>query len=189
MLIPSARAALLRNYQSVLFHDKTHPLSERRYVFYLLLRPILEWLKSILMTKGLESAEAESELFIFCSGLFDKFDSTKSSIVPYLNKQIPWSIEHLARRFNKKEAQFYDVIDYEELDEEFYWSIPNILTEDRYTGKVFTKAEKYLIFRILALDDDKLTQVDIAEQLGVNRLTANKYLLEIREKLQSNWRK
>jgi DNA-binding CsgD family transcriptional regulator len=47
---------------------------------------------------------------------------------------------------------------------------------------------RYVINKILTSDDDKLTQVDIADQLGVSRITANVYLSEIREKLKTHWR-
>jgi hypothetical protein len=188
MLIPSARAALLRNYQSVLFSDETHPVSERRYVFYLLLQPILQWVKPILRRESLEADEIESEIFLLCAKIYDLFDSKKSSLVPYLEKQIPWSVEHLTRRFKKKVIKTYSVPADSIIDEEFYWYMPNILIEDRYVGKVFTRAEKYIISKILTSDDDKLTQVDIAKQLGVNRITANRYLSELREKLQTYWR-
>lgn len=188
MLIPSARAELLRNYQSVLFHDETNPISERRYVFYLLLRPLLQWLKPILVSKGLEPAEAESELFLLCSDIYDRFNPKKSSIVPYLEKQIPWSIGRLARRFKKKEPEFhYDTIQYE-MEEEFYWSTPEILIENKFVGKLFTNSEKYVISKILTSDDDKITQVDIAMQLGVSRITVNKHISEIRDKLKTYWR-
>jgi hypothetical protein len=188
MKVPSARAELLRNYQKVLFHDDTNPLSERRYVFYLLLRPILQWLKLVLISNGLEPSEAESELFLFCCNLYTRFDSKKSSIVPYLERAIPWEINHLMRRFKRKELKIQDITESNKIEEEYYWNIPDIILEKRYVGKFFTSGEKYIISKILASDDDKLTQVDIATQLGVTRVTANKYISEIREKLQTYWR-
>jgi hypothetical protein len=184
MLIPSAQAALLRNYQTVLFHDETHPVSERRYVFYLLLRPLLQWLNPILVGKGLEPNEVESEIFLLCSSIYDKFNPAKSSIVPYLEKQIPWSIEHLARRFKKKEATCYSAPEQYELEEEFYWTVPSILTEDRYIGKVFTRSMRHVIYNILTSDDQDLTTEALARKMQINRLTMRKNLNEIREQLE-----
>ncbi len=188
MRLPSARADLLRDYQRVLFHDDSNPVAERRYVFYLLLRPVLQWLKIDLVSKGLEPSEAESELFLLCCNIYERFDSKRSSIVPYLERQIPWSTGHLMRRFKKKEPKLQDTPEPITTEEEYYWDNLNVLFEERYVGKLFTRSMRYVIYKILASDDDKLTQVDIATQLGVTRVTANKYISEIREKLQTYWR-
>ena len=179
MQIPTRRQELLRKYEKSLFHTKDLPKHERLYGFYLLLRPILGWLKEALIEKGLEPDEAESEIFLFASYLFDKFNTNRSSIIPYLEKAIPWATAKLLR--TKKEAE----ITYQEeeyfLDEEFYWDPIKILIEDRYVGKCFTRGEKYIILKVLAEEEFS------AADLPIDRKTVYMYLKDIREVL-NKWR-
>ena len=179
MQIPTRRQELLRKYEKGLFHTKDLPKHERLYGFYLLLRPILGWLKEELIKKGLEPDEAESELYLYSSKLFNEFNTSRSSIIPYLEKAIPWAASKLLR--TKKEAK----ITYQEeeyfLDEEFYWDPIKILIEDRYVGKMFTRSEKSVISRILSEDKD------LVPNLLVGRKTVYTYLGDIKEVL-SKWR-
>ena len=52
--IPSRRKPLLRNYASVLFCSDEWAPASQRYVFYLLLRPVLGWVKDGLLEAGFE---------------------------------------------------------------------------------------------------------------------------------------
>jgi len=194
MLIPSARASLIKYYQDALFYNPTEPKHERQYVFYLLLRPILLWVKDeIISRSSYEPSEAESELYLLCCRLFDGFDLQKSSIIPYLNKYIPWKIAHLLRNLNKgyqKEIPSGLIAQEEEpyeLQEEYYWKIPNILFTTRYVGNLFTIRQKYFIYILLMSDDNKITTKDLAESCNISRQTMKTRLLELKEVL-NNWR-
>jgi len=194
MLIPSARANHIRNYQTALFYSPTEPKSERMYVFYLLLRPILIWVKELMITDFLlEPSEAESELYLLCCRLFDGFDKEKSTLIPYLKKYIPWKVNHLIRKLTKNSQREVPsgLIDLPEepyeIDEEYYWKLPNVLFTERFIGKVFTRRQKYYISKILIADDNKLTKKDLAKSCGISRTTMILRLLELEQALK-NWR-
>ena len=195
MLIPSARANLIRSYQNALFYKPTEPKHERQYVFYILLRPILSWVKETMVNDfSLEPEEAESELYLLCCRLFDKFDKDKSTLVPYLKKHLPWKVNHLIRKLNKYSQRELPAgltkIPEEpyKLQEEYYWKIPDLLTTDKFVKKLFTKSLKYYIYKILASEDDKLTKKDLSKSCGISRPTMIKQILELQEVL-SDWRK
>jgi len=193
MKIPSARAELLRSYQNALFYNPKEPKSERLYVFYLLVRPLLGWVKRILVVDhDLLPSEAESELYLLCSRLFSGFDRNKSSIVVYLSKYIPWKAEHLIRKVEKGSLKeepcglLNSPEESYEMDEEYYWKIPDILTTDRYIGNVFTRSMKYVTYNILISDSKDLTVTTLAKRMKVSRSTMTKRLNEIREKLENS---
>lgn len=194
MLIPSARADKIRSYQNSLFNNPTESKSERIYVFYLLIRPMLGWLKKELISEySIEPHEAESELYILCANLFNGFDYNKSSIIPYLSKHIVWKINRLKRKLNKtilkEEPSGLNIISEHEhytIDEEYYWSVPNILIDDKYITKLFTRSEKYIIMTILSCDNC-LTIQGIADMCEINKKTAALRLSDIREVL-ADWR-
>jgi hypothetical protein len=154
----------------------------------------VKWFKKELVQKyNLEPDEAESELYILCANLFKGFDYTKSSIIPYLSKHIPWKINHLKRKLDKtlltEEASGFTILDSSyEIEEEYYWSVPEILINDKYVGKSFTKSEKYLIYIILTSGNNALSQQCIANICNVDRKTIASKISDIREVLD-NWRK
>ncbi len=190
MIIPSSQSKRIKEYERALFHVPTEPRSERVYVFYLLLRPILEWAKKFLKETELEACEIESELFLLSEKLFKRFDPTKSSIIPYLQNQLPWEVARLTAELKNRELkeEFYIGIEEEGfyyLEEEFYLSAPKILFEEKYLGKDFTKAEKYLIYIILTVNDNELTQTKLASYCNVERKNITNRLSGLREKLES----
>jgi len=187
-LIPARRAELLRNYEHALFYQKEQPQHERLYAFYLLVRPLFDQLKEDLLLEGLEPDEVESELFILAADIFKGFEPEKSSVIPYLSKALIWKTGHLLRRLEKsslgetpggllKSSRPY------RLSNEVYLKSPDILFEDKYLGKCFTKGQKYLISIILTADD-KLEKSELANKAGIckenlrNRLSEIKSILE-----------
>lgn len=194
MYIPSAQAERIRNYQSALFNHPTEPKNERIYVFYLLLRPCLLWLREELRNNfQLKKCEAESEVYILCANLFEGFDYTKSSIIPYLTKHIPWKAYHLQRKLNKQcmKEEPCGLITIEEepyeTHEEYYWDVPNVLLSDRYIGKCFTNGEKSFIVMIITCDSDELTKNCLAKKCDMDRKTIALKLLDLREVFET-WR-
>jgi len=186
--IPARRASLIRNYESALFYEKKLPRSERLYAFYLLTRPLFDWLKTYLITLGLEPDEAESELFILAAEIFGKFDPNKSSIIPYLSRAIIWETNHLLRLLDvgdNKQAPKGLLVSEESyhLDNEIYLKTPDILFEQKYLGKCFTKGQKYLISIILAADE-KVTRTELARKAGMERKNLRDRLEEIKTILE-----
>lgn len=177
IIVPRHNAALIKTYQRSLFHDTQIPQSERIYTFYLLVRPLLKWLVPVFSEYNLERNEVESEIYLFCAELFKKFNPAKSSIIPYLEKYIPWTTNHWIRRLKKnnpfvsknspKDVQKESYT----LQEQYYWHPEKILFEERYVGKVFTKAEKYVISILLTTDQADLTQSGLARIYGLSRTT------------------
>jgi len=182
MHIPARRRRLLRNFEQALFYSK-HNKTEQRYAFYLLLRPELTFSEKP-MAEFLEPLEIENELYILCMNVYSEFDREKSSIVPYLSRVLPWHFSRLFKRLKKEYKNLRDLIaDQEEesylLDEEFYWQ--NILYQDTFVGKCFTRSEKYIIHRILNSDEEDLTIMKLANQLGRKRWQMKERLLELKE--------
>ena len=192
MKIPSKKEKLFRKYEGVIFYSDEHPKSDRIYSFYLLLRPMLGWLKQKLRLLGLENAEIESELYLIAHSVFAGFNTEKSSIIPYLRKQLPWKIAKSLELIKKKQdpLPLTDISgdpDSYYLNEEFYWRIPGISLEDRYVGKCFTRAELYVIYMILVSDDKELSTRKLAEAVRVDKRRMKEMLLDLGTQL--NWRK
>jgi len=189
MFLPSATRKLLRYYERVLFHDEGYAKSERVYAFYLLLKPLLEWIRIEIRDIGLVDDEIESEIYILCAELFNKYDKNKSSIVPYIERQLPYFVSNCFNRLNKNytcQDFLYSPNNTYELDEEFYWRTPGILFEDRYVGKCFTRGQKYIIHRILVSDEKELaSKKKLAEACNMSRISMLNKLLEIKD----IWRK
>lgn len=178
MRIPSHRQELLRKHEKNLFFTEDIPKHERIYGFYLLIRPLLDWFKEELISKGLEQDEAESETYLCAAKIYGKFDTSRSSIIPYLEKAIPWYTAKALRRFEKtKEPYITDDIQQISINEEFYWDPIKILFEERYIGKCFTRAEKWAITKVL--NEEKISSIE--------RKTFYKYLSDIKEVL-TKWR-
>lgn len=187
MTIPTKNADLIRTYQNAIFHKKDVPKSERIYAFYLLLRPILSWLGKTLSEYNLQRDEVESELYLFCAELFNRFNPQRSSIIPYLEKHVPWIAGHWVEKM--KRTMLYEIPsgliktsgEPNYIQEQFYWKPENILFEERYIGKFFTRAQKYIIFKVLTADKSDLTQTGLAKLCGLSRKTMINQLKELSE--------
>jgi hypothetical protein len=187
MKLGKIKSKLFRKYEGALFYSDVSSRKDRVYGFYLLLRPVLGWAKRALLERGLLAAEAESELFILCSRLFKEHKKYQSSIVPYLEVQIPRRVSDMLTRVSKymcleeEPSGFIDAGGEYNLDEEFYWTVPNILFEDRFVGKCFTNSEKYVISVLLAADEKDLTTKGLARLCNLDRRTMKTKLLDLQE--------
>jgi hypothetical protein len=129
----------------------------------------------------------DSELFILASDVFRGYNKDKSSIIPYLEKQLPWYLKKLFKRLGRttlKEEPIGLTTTPEgsyEHDESFYWK--NILFEDRWAGKSFTRSQKYIISLLIA-DDDELSQQALARATNTERKRIKKMLCGIKETLE-----
>ena len=188
MLIPNKIANKIKVLESDLFFKNEIPLARKRRIFYKSIRPLLDWLFSRIEENYLlEDGEIESELYILSCRLFHSFNKSKSSIIPYLEKYIVFFAQKLEIKLNK---QLSRILPFEEerfdyIDEEFYWRDNNILFTDKYVGGVFTNSEKYIINRILELEDNELNKTNIAKKLSLDVKTTDRLI----NNLQEQWRK
>ena len=189
MRLKSKIQTALRNYENSLFYNTKYSLDNRRYCFYLLILPALSFLYDELSKINLEPNEIDSEIFILSCNLFDNFDTKRSSIIPYLEKQIPWKIKEMFVRLDKTKLKEECIgLTVSEngnyfIEEEFYWK--NILFEDSWIGKCFTRREKCLIYKIITSDINDLTINSISRRSKIGRKKLKQILLEIKRVLQS----
>lgn len=181
MRIKSSIKNRIRKYEYSLLNNE-HSYEDRLYTLYLLLLPALKWHRNILSNLGLSKIEIESEIYLMIDSMFKKFDKEKSSLVPYLEKALDWYFSAVKNNIDKNEILtcLEDTEDIYLLDEEFYFSVPDILYGNSYIKKYFTKAEKYLIYRILISDDDRLSERKLARDIGISRENLRNRLENIR---------
>ena len=181
MRIKSSIKSRIRKYEYSLL-NKDHSYEDRLYTLYLLLVPVLKWHRGVLSDLGLSNVEIESELYLMIDSMFRKFDKEKSSLVPYLEKALDWYFSSLKNNIEKDEnlTCLEETKELSLLDEEFYFSVPDILYGNSYIKKCFTKAEKYLIYRILISDDDRLSERKLARDIGISRENLRNRLENIR---------
>lgn len=185
ILIPSQIANQIRDKETLLFFKDSLSLAAKRKIFFYLIRPLLDWLfDRIKENYNLEDNEIESELFIYSCKLFHSFDKSKSSIVPYLQKYIIFYAQKLETKLNKSTLNKETLVCKEKftfLNDDFI--LLNILFESRFEGRYFTNKEKYIINRILELEDSKISRINIAKSLKINIKTCNKLLDNLKEKV------
>jgi hypothetical protein len=183
MRLPS-RKNLFRKYERALFWNESAPEEEKLHAFYNLLRPCLRWLDEKIAVFGLTSEEVDSELYILSAQLYKGFNKEKSSIIPYLERFIPWHLEKLFKRLKKttlkEEPAGLTIIEQDlPIYESFYWK--NILLEDKWVGKSFTRAQKYLISIILTTDENELTHQYLSRVMNTDRRHIGKIISELKE--------
>lgn len=188
MRIANKRKIILRSYQKVLFSSEdNYSFSERCNSFYYIVRPLLGFLEDSLKDY-MPLEEIEGEIYLFIVELFKKYDKKKSSIVPYLENAIPWELEKLFKRLNRiNKRQIIPnnwAVQEKEytLNEEFYWK--NIILEEHFVGKCFTRGEKYLISIITKSDSDELSVNALARKLNITRWSMKDKLEELKEIFQ-----
>jgi hypothetical protein len=186
MRLPSKIKALLRRYEEVLFWDRTPARSEKLHGFYRLLKPTLGWLEDGLGALGLSALEVESEVYILCCDVYDGFDRRRSSIIPYLERFIPWYVRELFERVEsarlREEPCGLSIGPWDTtVQESFHWQ--NIILNDSWGGKCFTRGQKYLIYVILTSDDKELSQRALARTLGQDVRRTRTMIEQLRNKL------
>jgi hypothetical protein len=134
----------------------------------------------------MSSLEVESEMYIFCCDVYLGFDRSRSSIVPYLERQLPWHAKALCKRIDsarlKEEPSglIRKPID-TTINESFYSK--DLILNNSSVGKCFTRGQKYLIYVILTADDKELSQRALAKTLNVDVRCIRKMIYKIRRLL------
>jgi hypothetical protein len=169
----------LRFYSFSLFYSNTWNINHRRYVFFLIIKSDLGWIRSLLEKHGLENEEIDSEIFLLSVRLFDGFNTEKSSIIPYLEKSINWKVSSLLRKYKKSNKITKPPIKENSytIEKEFYLKSPNFLFENRWIGKNLSFSQKNLILKILTMDF--VTVRDLANECRLSKSTIATQLQDI----------
>jgi len=183
--LPSRRKDLIRKYEVSLFHDDLYSKDEIVNIIYVLLTPVLQWLKDI---SDLEDDEIESEIFLMCEALYRGYNKDKSSFIPFLEFQLPWYLSKLSNKLDKLTEELpkeeYSLEQY--IEKELFLSVPNIFYFNKWMFKYLNRSEKYIIYMILTSDRDELSQQKLADRMNVERKTIRNKLLRIREALEKS---
>jgi hypothetical protein len=145
-------------------------------VFYVLLRPALGWVEDSLLNAGLEPDEVESELFLLTARLFRDFDPLRSSIIPYLEKYVPWKVAALLRQITPPPETPVGLLSLEETYEmEFEpgLSAPGFIFEDRWLARNLSQRDKHLILKILTVDEPRVRNLSDACKVSKSTIASN----------------
>ena len=176
-LVPAATARKLRKLAIPLFYEDEWTLAKKYKVFWRVLGDSLLWIHIRLLKAGLEPFEANSEIFLLCCRLFREFDTSKSSIVPYLENNISWMAAELLRKYKQSPEIPSGLIQTEgtyEMEGEIYLTSPGFLFENKWLAKGLSKAQKNLILKILTTDS--LTERNLANRCRFSKNTVRTQL-------------
>lgn len=179
-LIPYATASKLRKLSNSLFYKNDWPLARRRNVFYRVLVDSLQWIHFKLIEQGLEVYEANSEIFLLCCNLFERFDRSKSSIVPYLENNVRWMAAELIKKYNKQKEIPSGLLQLEteyEIETEYYLTSPAFLFEKKWLARHLSKSQKNFILKILTNESPTLRS--LANECRLSRATIQTQLQNI----------
>lgn len=179
-LIPYSTANKLRKLSKPLFYETEWPLDRRRYVFHRVLVDSLQWIHFKLLDLGLEAHEANSEIFLLCCDLFNRFDRSKSSIVPYIENNISWMAAELIKKYNKQKeipSGLLQLDEEYEIYEEYYLTSPAFLFENKWLARDLSQSQKNLILKILT--NESLTLRSLANECRLSYVTIQTQLQNI----------
>lgn len=167
--------------------NEEHSYGDRLYTLYLILYNKLQLLKSQFEISTLEPDEIQSELFLLCDDLYKKYDRTRSSLVPYIEKYIyilpTHTIAGLKKRYSSEKISLTE----EEISttlSECYFSAPNILFENKYIGRILDRSEKYILYKIILMDEEP-SERNISKEIGLSRENTRQRLKEIKRKINN----
>ena len=189
--LPEPAKKLLRKYAPVVC-SLEHPYPARLKVFYEILSPMLGWVKSKLTELGVPERDIETEIFFLSDNLLKGFDPRKSSIIPYLRKQVPWQVGALVRKLNRFKYEVplgllngSPVLRNRSytMPEEVWLSVPKLLFIDKWLPKNLQRSEKYLIYRLLSSFEGKTNRVTVNDG-GTERKTMSKRIAQLRDILK-----
>lgn len=167
----------IRKYEPIIL-SKDYTYNDRLILFHKIVSPLYGKFIEKLLETGLSQEETPGELYLISDNILKKYNPNKSSLVPYIERILFWYLNQIRPNKNYYPLEF---IEEYQLDEEFYYSIPNILLEEKYIGKLFTKEEKYIIYKLILLD--KLSIRQLAKELNISRESLIQIINNIKEKL------
>jgi hypothetical protein len=179
----------VKYYQKALYHDLVGTESERRYAFWLVVRPAFKIAKTILIDDGLEPDEAESEIFIAIANLFKKFDPQRSSLITYINNYGLDRVLGLHKKLKKTNRQYVSWEDFEkllspyEVNDDFSLRIDNILFHNKMLPKDLTHLDRYAISKMLLWRRPMTKILDLAVGIDAPKTWVRGYLRKLAGKL------
>lgn len=183
--IPEKTRKLLRKYSFILTSEEYNHQS-RVKIYYYLLRPQLGWLEETLI-KNCEKDEVNSILYLMVDSLIKRYDFRRSSIVPYLGTSLPWAASSIIKnieKFNVEEPCGLSLPeDSYEYPDEIYLRLPSVLFMNKWLFKDLQKCYKYLIYIVLASDQD-ITYKELANNSGLGRTETYYRISELRDILR-----
>lgn len=167
----------IRKYEPIIL-SKDYTYNDRLILFHKVVSPLYGKFTEKLLYNGIKEEEIPSELYLISDKILKKYNPNKSSLVPYIERMLFWYLSQI-----KKDKIYYplEFIEEYQLDEGFYYAAPNILFEEKYIGKLFTKEEKYIIYKLILLD--KLSIRKLARELNISRESLIQIINNIKEKL------
>lgn len=176
---------LLRKYSFILTSEK-HNHQDRVKIFYILLRPQLKWMEETL-AKNVEKDEIDSILYLMVDSLIKNYDSHRSSIIPYLGISLPWAASSVLKnieKFNVEEPYGLNPSKGSyKYPSEIYLRQSNVLFMNKWLLRDLQKCYKYLIYRVLASDQD-ITYKELANDGGLGRTETYYRISELRDILR-----
>jgi hypothetical protein len=174
----------LKLYESAIT-DKKYSYNDRLLALHKILLSTYDWITNEFINIGLPQEDIDSELYFLTDDILSNYDENKSSLIPYIERAIYWNFSNRAQKLEKEQLGKYF-----ELQEYMYnniseYSIPDILLDDKYNHKFFTRGQKYLIYRILNEDSD-ITIRKLSNKLNLSREKLIEILNNIKEILQDN---
>jgi hypothetical protein len=73
------------------------------------------------------------------------------------------------------------------LPEEYYLSVPGILFENKYLGRILNRDEKYLIYKILISEEEDLSNRNLSKELNLSRENLRTRITSIRDKINGGF--
>lgn len=184
MKIPHKKKERINKIQHLMTSDLVL-LKTKKYIFYKIILDLLDWVLDEIKKYDLEKDEIKSEVFILSCRLYNNFDETKSSLIPFLEQHIDWELARLFKKL-KKETILQEQVPKKytnSLPEEVYIKLPeSLFFEDRFLGKVFTTSEKYVIQEILS--EEHINYLNLSEKSGIDRRTIKDKVDSIKNKLE-----
>lgn len=179
-IVPYKARKILRKLTAALFHEENISPGKKHRVFYEIMKPALEWILDAFEDLGLEEDEASSELYLFTCVVFDNFDASKSSIVPYLENNMLWLFSEYKRKFKMQVEEPIGLTTTEgsyTIESEFYLTSPEFMLETKWLGKNLSSGQKNLILKILTADN--LSVKSLADECRLSRTNVETQLQNI----------
>lgn len=165
MKIPHRIKEKIRQKEDSLFYKPILPEKIRIKLFFNLMTELLSFIIPIRQSKGKEKDEVISEIYLISHELFRNFDPTKSSLILYLEKAIPWELSKLP------EDESFDLDNDLEIEYENESDIINKLIAQKLSEKY------YFLFK--KIWEEGKTISHLSRECGMDRKTIKSLLTEL----------
>lgn len=182
--LPERCRERLRANKDYLITEKI-PLHKRSHLLFLLVKDQLGWLKRSITDLGLEPAEADSEIYLVCTGLLKEFEPSNSSLLYYLETRLPWEASRLLKQLSPPPEKAVGLtIETGSYPPEQETSVlfGELLFGNRWIAQTLSDYEKLLIIRLLTTDS--LSGRKLAKDCWVDKTLMNEDLQILADKMK-----